>query len=177
MSSGIELPNYLRIQRSIFKDKRGTFSKIFSCKYTKNIQLSPAEVFYSSSARGVLRGMHLQVGKYMQQKLVTCIKGEVLDVIVNLNPRSPNYNTPFVTLLNEASEFSVLCPPGYAHGFYTFSRESIIQYIVDQPYSPQHDTGVHWSSINYCWPIVFDQLLLSERDESLVHIDDFIFDP
>lgn len=169
------LPERFRFYRSIHKDHRGIFSKVYSSSSPNTFELIPSEIFYSISSKGVLRGMHLQMGKYMQKKIVTCIKGRIIDVIVNLNPKSPDFNTPWDVTLDETSEFSVFVPPGYAHGFYTLSSESIVQYVVDQPYSSNHDTGVNWNSINYSWLLLDNEPILSERDKNLVHIDNFTF--
>lgn len=173
MPTGSPLPDSFRLQRAIFKDNRGTFSKILSSVGSDSLQLVPAEIFYSTSSTGVLRGMHLQVGQYMQNKVVSCLKGEILDVIVNLNPKSSDYKEPYAVLVNEASDFSILCPPGYAHGFLTLSSESVVQYIVDRPYSKDHDTGIRWDSFDYSWPILGKEPIISQRDKCLRHIDDF----
>jgi len=159
------LPDVFLISLKNSNDHRGNFVKTFnSLDFEKqDFGFSPKESYISSSAENVLRGMHYQIKKYSYVKLVTCFKGRVLDVIVDVRPSSSNYNKPISHILSEEKPEAILIGKGYAHGFLSLSNESIMSYMTSTIYSPNFDCGVLWSSINFNWPL--DKPILSERDK------------
>ena len=159
--SGVRLLNILN-----FEDDRGCFIKA----YNKNafldlgIDFIPEEHFYSVSKKNVIRGMHFQIGNSSHNKIIHCIKGEILDVFVDLRKGSKTFNKPIGIKLNEYRNHLIFLPKGFAHGFLTLSDNSIVQYMTDKVHSPALDKGVLWNSIDFNWPI--KNPLISKRDQS-----------
>lgn len=149
-----------------FADQRGDFIKLFHCEMFNGVGINfvPAETFVTRSHRGVLRGMHFQAEEYEHDKLVCCVSGKVLDVVVDIRPDSPSFNKSFATELSPESSSALLIPKGYAHGFLALDDNCHMVYHVSTVHSPAHDRGVLWSSINFEWPI--QEPIVSLRDSS-----------
>jgi dTDP-4-dehydrorhamnose 3,5-epimerase len=160
------LPNVFLIATPQFEDQRGMFTKGYHADFFNSLPapFQPKEQFTSLSAKGVLRGMHFQTGKSAQQKLVSCLTGRILDVIVDVRRESPNYNKPIAFELGEMAPISILIGKGYAHGFLSLADSSIVNYLTSTVHSPPNDRGILWSSINFKWPVMNPSL--SSRDEA-----------
>jgi dTDP-4-dehydrorhamnose 3,5-epimerase len=159
------LPGVFMLDCSHVPDHRGDFTKFFNTDVLRRlgIAFTPAESFLTRSKVGVLRGMHFQVGEAAHDKLVTCIKGRVLDVVVDVRPESPTFNKPFAVELSQSSNAALLIGKGYAHGFFTLTDDSWLLYCTSTVHCPAMDRGVFWSSIAMDWPC--KDPLLSERDK------------
>jgi dTDP-4-dehydrorhamnose 3,5-epimerase len=157
------LPRVFVMDCPHFPDCRGDFTKLFHVDALRKqgIAFTPAESFLTRSKVGVLRGMHFQVGEAAHDKLVVCIKGRVLDVVVDVRPESPNFNQPFAKELSQPTT-ALLIGKGYAHGFLTLEEDSWLLYNTSTVHSPSQDRGVLWSSIAFEWPINYP--VLSDRD-------------
>jgi len=149
---------------SRFLDQRGDLTKLFHAEalLDQGIAFVPAESFLTRSNAGVLRGMHFQIGEAAHEKLVTCIKGRVLDVVVDVRPDSPNFNQPFAIELSQESNKALLIGRGYAHGFFTLDDDSWMLYYTSTVHCHALDRGVFWDSIAFTWPT--SDPVLSERD-------------
>lgn len=125
------------------------------------------QINHSRSAHGVIRGLHFQRSPYEQAKLVRCIRGEILDLAVDIRPSSVTYGKHFFVTLSERNRFMLYVPRGFAHGFAALGEVNEIEYAVDSPYSPDHEGGVLWNDPDLAirWP--FEQPTLSERDKTL----------
>lgn len=158
------LPGVLIINYFSQSDLRGEFLKVFDFDlFNKNsIEFIPKETYLTHSSKGVIRGMHFQRPPFSLNKLVTCIRGSILDVVVDINPQSSHYNKPFAINLSDHKHQSLLVPKGYAHGFLTLADNNSVLYQTDEKYVASSDTGVLWSSLDFDWPINYP--LLSERD-------------
>ena len=158
------LPGLFVLDCPYFPDHRGDFTKLFHADLllAQGIAFTPAESFLTRSKQGVLRGMHFQVGKAAHSKLVTCIKGRVLDVVVHIQPESPHFNKPYAVELSETSNTALLIAEGYAHGFLALADDSWMLYSTTTVHCPKLDRGVLWSSIAFDWPVA--NPLISERD-------------
>jgi dTDP-4-dehydrorhamnose 3,5-epimerase len=105
-------------------------------------------------------------------KMVYCVHGEVLDVVVDLRKGSPSFGTYELFELNDEKANIIYIPKGVAHGFYVLSQQAIMVYHVSTVYSPQHDSGILWNSLDIPWP---DQNpIVSERDQRLIPFSKFI---
>lgn len=158
------LPGVYLLDCPYFPDHRGDFTKLFhiDALSKQGISFMPAESFITRSKVDVLRGMHFQDGEAAHDKLVACIKGSVLDVVVDVRPQSPHFNQPLAVELSDASNTALLIGKGYAHGFLTLSDDSWMLYTTSTVHCPSLDRGVLWSSIAFEWPVVHP--LLSDRD-------------
>ena len=158
------LPGVLIINYFSQSDQRGKFLKIFDSEFFKknSIEFIPKETYLTHSSKGVIRGMHFQRPPFALNKLVTCIRGSILDVVVDVNPQSSHYNKPFAINLSDNKNQSLLVPKGYAHGFLTLADNNTVLYQTDEIYDASSDAGVLWSSLDFDWPI--NDPTLSERD-------------
>lgn len=151
-------------------DARGGFRKHFSSSWGDAFtEFTAREFFYSMSHRGVLRGMHLQTGTAAHAKIVFCIAGEVLDVLVDLRA-GPAFGATYARTLSADNRNSILVPPGVAHGFLTLSGSATVGYLTTTPHDATHDTGVRWDSLGFDWPPV---TTVSARDAELPRAADF----
>lgn len=159
------LPDVNLISIKYQKDIRGEFKKNYNFDdFNKlGINFLPKESYISKSSLNVLRGMHYQIGNYAQKKLVSCISGKILDVIVDIRPNSTNYNKPISYVLDEEKPEVIMIGKGYAHGFLSLSKNSIMSYLTSTVYAPKFDCGILWSSIDFEWPLT--KPILSERDK------------
>ena len=166
MISSEPLPNVRVLKLPLSKDKRGDFRKSYNIDQFKSAGLifNPAEIFISTSKKNVIRGMHFQLGGSAHEKLITVVRGRALDIIVDVRSDSEFYNKPFSIELKEDEPYSVLIGKGYAHGFLTLEDNTTMQYATSTVYNKEKDCGIHWSSINFKWPI--SNPILSERDQS-----------
>jgi dTDP-4-dehydrorhamnose 3,5-epimerase len=158
------IPGCLEILPYCFEDERGRFVKLFNEVAGGDYIPEPfAEEFYSVSTSRVLRGLHFQVPPMDVTKLVTCLAGEVLDVVVDLRRGSPTYGQYEAKLLSEANRAMLFVPSGLAHGFYVTGESALLLYKVNKVYSPEHDSGIHWQSLPIPWPDA--DPVLSGRDQ------------
>ena len=147
-------------------DNRGSFIKIYDSDELIKLE-NITEVFFTNSKKEAVRGMHYQRPPYEINRVVTCLKGSVLDVIVNINPASPAFKTVNHKVLRENE--SLFIPQDYAHGFYAIEDCDLL-YLTDNLYSKEYEDGILWKSINFEWPI--DNPILSERDKSFKDIEE-----
>lgn len=154
-------------------DRRGRLVKIMHHDvFTEHgIPTRFAEQYYSVSEGNVLRGLHFQAPPHDHYKLVTCIEGDVFDVIVDLRKDSTHYGRHEVFDLDGARGDSLFVPSGCAHGFYVRSRSAIMLYSVSTVYVPSHDTGIRWDSVGVSWPSASP--IVSERDAAFTALADF----
>lgn len=153
------------LQSQLSRDERGTFLKTYHEKLWREAGLPPlvmAEEFWSSSARGVLRGMHFQLPPYHQEKLVTCTAGRVLDVLLDLRRDEPTFGQSWSVELSAESGKSLFISRGIAHGFLSLEDGSVMLYKTSTVHSAMHDAGIRWDSIGVSWPI--SEPIISDRD-------------
>ena len=145
-------------------DRRGRFVKTMQeDAFSKHgIPTTFAEQYYSVSANNVLRGLHFQAPPHDHYKLVTCVEGEVFDVVVDLRKGSRTYGHHQSFELSGTGGDSVFVPSGCAHGFYVRSKLAIVLYNVSTLHVPSHDAGVRWDSVGASWPSTAP--ILSDRD-------------
>lgn len=157
------------IEPKVFSDSRGYFMEAFKKEeFEKHIgKVDFIQDNESKSSFGVLRGLHYQKGEYSQAKLVRVIKGEVLDVAVDLRRSSPTFGKHVSVLLTEENKRQLFIPRGFAHGFLVLSEEAIFTYKVDNAYVPQSEASILYcdESLAIDWPIADFQIIISEKDK------------
>lgn len=157
------------IEPTIFSDERGYFMEAFKkAEFDKNIgSVNFIQDNESKSSFGVLRGLHYQKGEHSQAKLVRVIKGEVLDVAVDLRQSSPTFGKYVSVLLSEENKKQFFIPRGFAHGFAVLSPEAIFTYKVDNAYAPQAEASILYNdeTLGINWPLQETQMLLSSKDK------------
>ena len=163
------LAGVLIIEPKVFGDNRGFFQETFHReRYEKLAGIAQAFVQdnHSRSRRGVLRGLHLQTRR-PQGKLVRVARGEVFDVVADINPNSASFGQWLGVTLSDENGRQVWIPPGYAHGFLTLSDVCDFVYKCTDYYDPASETGVIWNDpdLAIAWP--YDTPTVSEKDAKL----------
>ncbi|MBD0850594.1 dTDP-4-dehydrorhamnose 3,5-epimerase [Maribacter arenosus] len=157
------------IEPSLFNDDRGLFYESYK-KVEFEDQLGERVDFVqdnvSISKKGVLRGLHFQNGIHAQAKLVQVIKGEALDVVVDLRKNSPSYKKHFKIRLSENDHKLLFIPKGMAHGFLALEDNTVFVYKCDNYYDKASEAGIIYNDIdlNIDWVISADKLILSKKD-------------
>ena len=141
-----------------FEDERGYFMEIWN--HQKFGLSTFVQDNQSKSSQGVLRGLHYQIDPKSQGKLVRCTQGAVYDVIVDLRESSSTFGNWFGIELNKP-ELQLWIPPGMAHGFYTLSKYSELQYKVTNYYDPLYERVLKWndSNLGINWPFSKDPMI------------------
>jgi dTDP-4-dehydrorhamnose 3,5-epimerase len=163
-----EIDDLLLIEPRIFEDDRGLFFESFNEeKYSK---ILGAEVRFvqdniSVSKKNVLRGLHFQKPPFAQGKLVTVLKGSVLDVAVDLRRNSKTYGKYEIVELSEKNKNQFWIPPGFAHGFCALEDDTLFSYKCSNYYSPEHEETIMWNDPDLAidWKII--NPIISEKDK------------
>lgn len=168
----LPLKDCFLIKPPVFIDNRGSFYESFHqarFRETTGLDINFVQDNQSSSKKGVLRGLHFQKGKFAQAKLVRCLLGEVLDVIVDLREDSPTFKQHCKVKLSQNNCYQLFVPAGFAHGFLTLSENSLFAYKCDQYYNREADTGIIWNDpiFSIDWEFPEEELILSEKDANL----------
>ena len=164
-----EIDGVWLIEPRVFSDERGYFMEAYK-KEEFEANIGPVNFIQdneSKSSFGVLRGLHYQKGEHSQAKLVRVLKGEVLDVAVDLRKSSPTFGKHVCVLLSEENKRQFFIPRGFAHGFAVLSEEAVFTYKVDNIYDPQAERSIRYNdpTLNIAWPITDESLVqLSEKD-------------
>ena len=156
------------IEPRLFPDARGYFFEAFKqSEFDEHIgHVDFVQDNESKSSYGVLRGLHYQKGDYSQAKLVRVIKGEVVDVAVDLRKSSPTFGQHVMVELSDENHRQFFIPRGFAHGFLVLSKEAIFTYKVDNVYAPQYEASIRFNdpALDIQWPISESDVLTSEKD-------------
>jgi dTDP-4-dehydrorhamnose 3,5-epimerase len=140
-------------------DERGFFARTFCEKEfaaqgleTRFVQQNAS----SSAQKGTLRGMHFQRGDDAEVKLIRCLRGAILDVIIDIRPQSPTFKKWEGFELNDKTHQMLYVPRGFAHGFITLTDDVEVTYLVSAFYAPSAEGGVRWDDPAFAidWPMV-----------------------
>ena len=173
-----KLDGLVVLKPTIFKDNRCYFMESYN---QKNINKLLGDINFvqdneSESYRGVLRGLHFQKPPYPQAKLVRCLKGSVLDVVLDLRKDSKTYGIFENISLTEENKKQLFIPKGFAHGFIVLSKSAILSYKVDNYYNPESESGIIWNDpdLNIDWKINKNEIIVSEKDKNLPAFNEII---
>lgn len=153
---------------NVFGDNRGYLFESYNKKlFAENgIDCDFVQDNQSYSKYGTIRGLHFQKGEYAQAKLVRVIKGNILDVCVDLRPNSPTFGRHVTIEISGEDNKEVFIPRGCAHGFSVLSEEALFTYKCDNFYNPSQEGSVIYNDeiLGINWQIPEDKILLSEKD-------------
>lgn len=160
------------IEPKVYEDIRGIFFESFNKKLLEtglNAPLNFVQDNHSVSKKGVLRGLHFQIGIKAQAKLVRVVQGEVIDVVVDLRKDSPTYLKHFKTTLTAESRHMLFIPKGMAHGFLALKEDTMFLYKCDSYYDTEAESGILYNDadLNIDWEFPADQIILSDKDKKL----------
>lgn len=150
-------------------DNRGFFSRGFCRKELKEKTGLDFEVCQANVSqnfkKGTIRGMHYQKHPFEETKIVSCVKGKIFDIVLDLRENSPTYLQWEGYELSEDNYKMLLIPKGCGHGFQSLEDDSVLNYKVDQYFTPNADSGVRYNdkAFNIDWPIK-ENITISEKD-------------
>ncbi|WP_126450683.1 dTDP-4-dehydrorhamnose 3,5-epimerase [Sulfodiicoccus acidiphilus] len=135
-----------------FPDRRGFFQEMYKRGDMEPLGIpSPVQVNGSFSVKGVVRGLHYQLPPKEQGKLVTAVRGRILDVGVDVRRGSPTFGQYVTVELSGENGHMLWVPPGYAHGFQALEDSFVVYFVTNGEYSPPHERCVHYSLVK--WPL------------------------
>ncbi|MDC8005079.1 dTDP-4-dehydrorhamnose 3,5-epimerase [Aureisphaera galaxeae] len=167
------------VKPRVFYDDRGFFCETFNQKTFREatgLDVDFVQDNQSVSSKGVLRGLHFQTGEMAQAKLVRVIKGEVMDVVVDLRKDSETFGKYYSIILSEKNHLQLFVPRGFAHGFITLSEKSVFSYKCDNFYHKESEGGIIYNDATLCidWHLAKEDLLVSEKDLQLPTFEEAI---
>ncbi|MFV0565523.1 MAG: dTDP-4-dehydrorhamnose 3,5-epimerase [Flavobacteriaceae bacterium] len=157
------------LEPTVFKDERGYFFESFNQeKFNKAIgqNVTFVQDNESFSSKGVLRGLHYQIGEYAQAKLVRVVKGKVLDVVVDIRKESSTFGHHVSVELSEDNKKQLFLPRGFAHGFIVLSDTTIFNYKCDNFYKRVSEGGIIYNDpdLNIDWKLKKEEFIVSDKD-------------
>ena len=173
--NALEIEGAYEIKNSPFMDQRGSFlnlikyqdtnfRKIWGSRSIKQINLS------FTKQKGTIRGMHLQKEPFREAKLITCIKGQIWDVCVDLRRNSSSYGKWFQITLSAELKNSLFIPEGFAHGFQPLEDNVEMIYIHSEEWSKSHEAGLNCRDMELKIPWPLHHYNLSEKDKNLPNL-------
>jgi len=145
-------------------DNRGILRETFNKK-----RLNKKFVFEycTTSKKNILRGFHFQT-RFKQSKYVNVVKGKILDVVVDLRKKSKTFGKTFKIILSKKNALGLFIPAGFGHAYYSFDKENIIYYKLDNYYAPKFEKGIIFNDkdLKIKWPK--KKIVLSQKDKKLI---------
>lgn len=174
------IPGLIEVTPFNSDDIRGCFTKDYSKEVfeANGIRHDLAEVFYTTSHKGVIRALHFQRVK-QQPKLVRCIYGHVWDVVVDLRKGSPSFKKWLSFDLTRENRREVLIPAGCAHG-YLVLEESVVSYKCGEKFYGEYDDGILWNDpeLAVAWPLDMvggiENVIIADKDKNLQSFAQFM---
>ena len=161
------LAGVMLVQRQPIGDARGSLTRLFCAAELAALgwHRPVAQINHTQTGqRGTVRGLHYQRAPHAEMKLVTCLRGAVWDVAVDLRPGSPSYLRWHAERLSPGNACALLIPEGCAHGLQTLLDDTELLYCHSAAYTPDHDAGIDPMDrqLDIRWPLPVTQL--SKRD-------------
>lgn len=159
----------LAVQRRPVEDSRGFLCRVYCADEfaAAGVRRPLAQINHTFTRRtGTVRGMHFQRPPHAETKLVSCLRGEVFDVAVDIRRGSPTFLKWHAEILSAANRRSVVIPEGFAHGFQTLTEDCEILYLVTAPYNPPSEGALNAGDprLAIAWPLPITHM--SDRDWS-----------
>jgi dTDP-4-dehydrorhamnose 3,5-epimerase len=158
------------IHDTVFEDSRGYFFESFNrntFEQLTGLKIDFVQDNQSKSSRGVLRGLHFQVGEHAQAKLVRVLQGAVQDVVVDIRPGSSTFGKHFSIRLSGNSRTQLFVPRGMAHGFSVLENDTVFMYKCDNFYNKSAEGGLLYNdpALNINWQLDQEEIILSDKDK------------
>lgn len=130
----------------------------------------------SSKRAGTLRGLHFQRPPMAQAKLISVVRGRILDVVVDIRHGSPTFGRHVSKELSAKSADQLYVPVGFAHGFITLEDDTVVLYKVSNYYGPAQDSGIRWNDPDLAiqWPFAAHDLIMTDKDRRLPLLKEFV---
>jgi dTDP-4-dehydrorhamnose 3,5-epimerase len=171
------LPGVRVILPRYYRDERGFFSEVWRENALNEAGITRRfvqENHVLSSVEGTVRGLHFQIGKAAQGKLIRCTRGSIFDVALDIRRGSPHFGRHLAVVLSAENWKQLYVPVGFAHGCCTLLPGSEVIYMVTAYYDPASERGVLWNdpALGIAWPVAPIKAILTERDRSLPKLDE-----
>ena len=167
-----DFKDLLEIKFKKHKDSRGSLIKIFNRSNSTKFKNQCYESYLSISKKGSIRGLHGQSGKYAQDKLVYCIRGELLEIALDIRKSSKTYGKIYKKKINSKNAISVFVPKGFLHGIVALEDQTTLVTYCSKPYNPTKEYGIRIDSININLPKI--KLYSSKKDKKLPTLNEFL---
>lgn len=157
-----EFPGLMVVSQEVYHDNRGCF---FETYRESLLSWHWVQDNVSQSVKGVVRGLHYQL-KCPQAKLVTCLFGQIVDVVVDIRRGSPTFGKYYQIVLEGGTGNQLFVPEGFAHGFMVTSNVAIVHYKCSDYFDPKDARGILWNdpALGIPWPILDREVCLSKKD-------------
>lgn len=180
-----DFPGLFLSESKTHRDFRGEFRKVLekNTSSEESLDFHVSEVNFSRTVTaGTIRGFHFQYPPFTETKVVSCLKGSIMDVVIDIRPESPTYLAYFKTILSSENLHTLWIPKGFAHAFQSLSEDCEVLYFVDTPFKKDSQGNIHPldHDINVNWPLNGDsmsaqdsnspglmELILSEKFKTL----------
>ena len=167
----LEIPGLWLVELEKLEDERGFFSRLFCSDTFLERGLCanyPQWSLSFNNRRGTLRGLHFQAPPHEEIKLVSCTRGAVFDVAVDVRPGSQSRGRWVAVELTADNRSALYIPAGFAHGFQTLTDDAEVLYHISERYRPEAGRGVRWDDpdLSIAWPST-EQRVISSRDQAL----------
>lgn len=166
---GTDIEGVYLIHLTPFQDDRGMFARVF-CKnefavIRENLEFVQVN-FSQTVSKGTVRGMHFQYPPHAESKLIRCIRGKILDVVVDIRENSPTFLQHVAVELSEENKTAIFVPEGFAHGFQTLEPNTELLYQHTSFYTPGAEGALNYKdpALNIAWPMEVTEL--SEKDKN-----------
>ena len=168
----LDLDGVILFKYKIYSDLRGIFSENYNQSFFNYVikeKINFTQDNEVESNYGVLRGMHYQQAPFGQSKLVRVIQGKILDIIVDCRNNSDTFGKYISVELNAKDNEQLYIPKGFAHGYLSLGDNTLVEFKVDNKYSPEHIQGFIFndSTINIDWKINISEIIVSDEDNNL----------
>ena len=164
-----EFPDLLIFDPVVWEDSRGYFYESYNKKtfIEQGLQFDFIQDNQASSAFGVIRGLHYQLNPHAQTKLIRVIKGNILDVAVDIRVGSPMFGKVFIIELSEANKKQLLIPKGFAHGYSVISKTAEVFYKCDHYFNKSAEAGIAFDDrdLDIKWGVISSAQIISEKDK------------
>src|SRR5665213_339499 len=171
----LAIPGLYQVDSPVWSDSRGYFREWYKEGdfAQSGVDFAVQQGSLSMSKRGVIRGLHYSLAPEGQAKLVTCMSGELDDVIVDIRVGSPTFGRFEVVHLSADVDRTVLVPGGAAHGFCVTSELGALTYLLSSPFNPSRELEINPfdTTLNVPWPLTGDAVV-SKKDADAPSLDD-----
>jgi len=162
-----ELKGAFIIELELLEDERGFFARTWDKKLFEenglNSRIAQCDISYNKR-KGTMRGMHYQIPPFEEAKIVSCIKGKIFDVIIDLRSGSETFKNWTSVELSDQNKKMLYIPEGFAHGFQTLEDNTLVSYQISEIYSPEHARGIRYddNAFQIDWPL--KKTVISKKD-------------
>lgn len=174
-----EIQGCYLIRPKIYEDDRGYFIESFNYQLFLNKTghlVNFIQDNESHSSKGVIRGLHAQIGRHSQAKLVRVIRGKVLDAVIDIRKNSPSFGKVVTQVLDSENRNQLFIPKGCLHGFSVLEDNTIFSYKCDAYYNKDSEISINPldPSLNIDWKIEKGKEIISDKDEDAISWSEFI---